>query len=112
MDFVEGLPKSCGYSVIMVVVDRFTKYSHFVPLKHPYTAASVAQLFLQNIVKLHSMPYTITSDRDRSTGEAVDGGRPSNARFLVRNTTVLTSLPTAYPAPPCLLRCKAGDDAA
>ena len=47
-------------SVILVVVDRF-----LIPLKHPYTAASVAQLFLQKIVKLHSVPYTITSDRVR-----------------------------------------------
>lgn len=41
MDFIEGLQKSQGYSVIFVVVDRFTNYAHFVPLKHPYTVASV-----------------------------------------------------------------------
>jgi hypothetical protein len=64
MDFIEGLPKSQGFSVIMIVVDTFTKYSDFIPLKHPYIAATMAQLFLHNIVKLHSMPYTITSDRD------------------------------------------------
>ena len=65
MDFIEGLPKSQGYSVILVVVDRFTKYSHFMPLKHPYTVAIVAELFFNNVVKLHSMPLTITSDRDK-----------------------------------------------
>lgn len=46
-------------------MDRYTKYSHFLPLKHPYTAASVAKAIFQNVVKLHGMPSTIVSDRDK-----------------------------------------------
>jgi len=64
MDFIEGLPRSQGYSVIFVVVDRLTKYAHFMAVKHPYTAASIAQLFMDNVVRLHGLPQSIVSDRD------------------------------------------------
>jgi len=64
MDFVEGLPSSMGRDVIMVVVDRLSKYAHFVALAHPYTAGTVVRLFMDNIFKLHGLPKTIVSDRD------------------------------------------------
>ena len=63
MDFIEGLPKSQGKSVIFVVVDRLTKYAHFTRLSHPFLVQTVAQAFFNSIYKLHGMPYTITSDR-------------------------------------------------
>ena len=65
MDFIEGLPKSKGFSVILVVVDRLTKYGHFLALSYPYLALFVAQLFLDNIYKLHGLLETILSDRDK-----------------------------------------------
>ena len=49
MDFVEGLPESEGYDTIMVVVDSLTKFSHFVPLCHPFTAAKVARAFWESM---------------------------------------------------------------
>lgn len=65
MDFVEGLPKSLGKDCILVVVDRFTNYAHFLPLSHPYSASSVAKLFFDNIYKLHGVPDYVVSDRDK-----------------------------------------------
>src|SRR6185312_16669617 len=65
LDFVEGLPKVDGYSVILMVVDRFTKYAHFMALKHPYTALSVAKVLYDNVIKLHGMPQSMVSDRDK-----------------------------------------------
>ena len=49
----------------MVEIDRLSKYSHFLALAYPYTANNVAQVFLDNIYKLHGLPKTIISDRDR-----------------------------------------------
>jgi IS30 family transposase len=64
MDFVEGLPKSDGKDVIMVIVDRFSKDAHCVTLSHPYSARTIARAFMDNIYKLHWIPALITSDRD------------------------------------------------
>jgi hypothetical protein len=64
LDFVEALPHVKGKSVILTVVDRFSKYCHFIPLAHPYSAESVAQAFFTDIVRLHGVPQSIVSDRD------------------------------------------------
>jgi len=64
MDFITGLPKSEGKSVIMVVVDRLTMYAHFCALSHPFKASAVATTFMEIIQKLHGNPKIIVSDRD------------------------------------------------
>jgi len=65
MDFIEGLPRSGTANCLMVVVDRFSKFAHFIPLSHPFSAQQVAQVFLDNVYRLHGLPSTIMSDRDR-----------------------------------------------
>jgi hypothetical protein len=64
MDFIIGLPKSGNKSVIMVVVDFLSKYAHFCALQHPFTTSMVAQIFMDQVFKLHVMPHSIVSNRD------------------------------------------------
>ena len=64
MDFITSLPKSEGKSVIMVVVDRLTKYAHFCALSHPFKESTVATAFMETIQKLHGNPKIIVSDKD------------------------------------------------
>ena len=64
MDFIIGLPKSEGRSVIMVVVDRLTKYAHFCSLSHPFKASTFSTAFMETIQNLHGNSKIIVSDRD------------------------------------------------
>jgi hypothetical protein len=64
MDFIEAPPKVHRKSTILTVIDRFSKYAHFITLSHPYSAASVARAFFDNIVCLHGFPISIISDHD------------------------------------------------
>lgn len=63
MDFIEGLQSSQGKNVILTVVDRFSKYAHFIALSHSYNAGQVARTFFDNIFKLHGLPESIVCDR-------------------------------------------------
>mgnify|MGYP006268437795 FL=1 len=64
MDFIDGLPQSGKFNCLLVLVDKRTRFAHFLPLAHPYTAAKVAQLYMSQIYKLHGFPGAIVSDRD------------------------------------------------
>jgi hypothetical protein len=64
MDFITGLPKSEGKSVIMVIVDLLTKYAHFCALSHPFKSNKVSTAFMETVQKLHGRPKIIVSVRD------------------------------------------------
>ena len=65
MDFITHLmvPEDC--SRVWVIVDRYTKMAHFVPIKNAQkTAEGCAKLFLANVWKLHGLPSDIVLDCD------------------------------------------------
>jgi hypothetical protein len=64
IDFIDGMPVSGTTICILVVVDKFTMFAHFLPLKHSYTALSIAKVFLNQVYKLHGLPESIISDRE------------------------------------------------
>nr|GEV97192.1 hypothetical protein [Tanacetum cinerariifolium] len=55
---MSGLPNSNGFTAVMMVVDKLSKYAHFVPLRHPFTAITIAREFVSNIVRLHGISST------------------------------------------------------
>ena len=71
MDLISGLPKTQkGYDSIYVIVDYLSKRAHFIPTTTTITGKGLANLFIDNIFKLHGLPKVIISDRDpRFIGE-------------------------------------------
>jgi hypothetical protein len=95
MDFIVKLPLSkdpstgIKYDSIFVVVDKLTKYAHFIPYKESTDAETMAHIFFQNIVTSHGLPDKIISDR----------GSTFNSKFwktLTARMGIKPKLSTAY----------------
>ena len=66
MDLVTDLPLTTdGYCNILSVIDQFSKYCIFIPLKHNTTAEALANVFVEHVVRHFGVPLSIVSDRDR-----------------------------------------------
>ncbi len=63
MDFVTGLPPSGGMTVVLTVVDRFSKAAHFIPLPKLPSARETATVVLDHIFRIHGLPVNVVSDR-------------------------------------------------
>nr|GMC75311.1 Retrotransposable element Tf2 [Ipomoea batatas] len=81
MDFITG---SNGLDFIWVIIDRFTKYAHFVGLRHPFTAKSLADIFMKEIVRLHGVPRSILcfARRQDIDGESTTSLLPCSAAAI------------------------------
>jgi hypothetical protein len=64
MDFMVSLPLSKGFDAIMVVVDRFSKMAHIIPITESATAQEMGRLFFTHVFKHHGLPKDIVSDQN------------------------------------------------
>ena len=65
MDFVIGLSRTRRqHDALWVIVDRLTKSAHFLPISNDDPLDKLAQLYVEEIVRLHGVPISIVSDRD------------------------------------------------
>ena len=62
IDFIEKLPSSSGYTLILVIVDHLSKQSLFIPTHDTITSPQLAQLFVLHVFSKHGVPSHITSD--------------------------------------------------
>ena len=63
MDFIEKLPPSSGYTSILVIVDRLSKQSLFIPTHDTITSSDLAQLFVTHVFSKHGVPSHVTSNQ-------------------------------------------------
>ncbi|GJX07410.1 reverse transcriptase domain-containing protein [Tanacetum coccineum] len=55
---------AAGYDSIWVIVDRLTKFAHFLPMREMDSTEKLIRLYMKDIVARHGIPVSIISDRD------------------------------------------------
>ena len=71
MDFITKLPASSDivigikYDVILVIIDKLTKYTEMIPFKEIFTVTELGHILLDKLIKHYGIPALITSDRDK-----------------------------------------------
>lgn len=88
-DLIVKLPISNGFDSILVVVDRFSKTSHFIPCREAMSAPELAELYVHNVWKLHGTPKSVISDRGTTFGSKF-------LRALYKRLGVEPKFSTAY----------------
>ncbi len=63
LDFVTALPPSQGNTVVLTVVDRFSKAAHFIPLPKLPSAKETAVTIVDHVFRIHGLPMDVVSDR-------------------------------------------------
>ncbi len=63
LDFITALPPSQGKTVVLTVVDRFSKAAHFIPLPKLLSAKETAVTVVDHVFRLHGLPMDVVSDR-------------------------------------------------
>jgi hypothetical protein len=65
LDFITSLPKTQKQNdSIMVVIDKLSKYAHFIPVKSTFKDINIVEIFMKEIFRLHGIPKIVISDRE------------------------------------------------
>jgi hypothetical protein len=65
MNFITNFPRTVKqHDSIMVVVDKLTKVTHFIPVKTTHKATNIAEIYMKEVSMLHGVPKVIVLERD------------------------------------------------
>nr|XP_025703893.1 uncharacterized protein LOC112805772 [Arachis hypogaea] len=82
MDFVTSLPMTrSGFDAVWMIMDRLTKFAHFLPIRVNYSLEELTRLCIKEIVRLHGIPIMIVSNRDPHFASRFRGAFSESFRY-------------------------------